>query len=197
MKFLILKEGDLLFYQTTKVMEKDGFDYIIAIITALGYLVALPLTIISIIKLIKKDEQKQEQINELINQTKELANHNTLYEKRIRMIHKPRLWSNGGSTMAYDSEWNIRIDNKGEEATITGIEIVGGDIENAAFLIHGLPYELDKGKSMLFSGRAINKNPNDMKLEIKVSYHDVEGYEYDTFFKWKGGGTTLLKTIEK
>ena len=78
MKFLILKEGDLLFYQTTKVMEKDGFDYIIAIMTALGYLVALPLTIISIIKLIKKDEQKQEQINELINQTKELANHNTL-----------------------------------------------------------------------------------------------------------------------
>lgn len=178
-------------------MEKDCFDYIIAIITALGSLVALPLTVISIVKLIKKDEQKQEQINELINQTKELANHNALYEKRIRMIHKPRLWSNGGSVMPFDEKWNIRIDNKGEEATITAIEIIGGDIKNATFLIHGLPYELDKGKSSVFTGQSLDKNPNDIELEIKVSYHDIEGYEYETYFKWKGGSSTLLRTIEK
>jgi hypothetical protein len=178
-------------------MEKDKFDYLIAIITALGSLVALPLTIISIIKLIKRDEQKQEQINELVKQTKELANHNTLYEKRIRMINKPRIWSNGGSVSPFENEWNIRIDNKGEEATITAVEITSGDIANASFLLHGFPFELDKGKSSVFTGRVANINPHDLELEIKVSYHDLEGYKYETFFKWKGGATGLIKTIEK
>jgi hypothetical protein len=172
------------------------YDYIIDGITMIGVLVTIVFTITSIRRLFKRDDQKQEQIDELINQTKELARHNALYEKRIRMIHKPRIWSNGGSTAAYDSEWSIRIDNKGEDATITSLDIIGGDAENAKFLIHGLPFELDKGKSCVFSGTCTEKNPNEIYLKIQVNYTDVEGYEYATIFDWKGGSTTLVETKE-
>jgi hypothetical protein len=175
---------------------KNTYDYAYDFLTGFGILLSAILSVISIRKLIKKDDQKQGQIDELINQTKELAKHNTLYERRIRMINKPRIISGGGTTAGYAEEWSIRLENKGENAIITNIEIIGGDKDHAVFLTNGLPYELDKGKTSLFSGRSIDKNPNQLYLQICVSYKDVEDYEYQAIFDWKGGGTTLIETKE-
>lgn len=175
---------------------KSNYDYLIDGITMFGILITVIFTLASIRRLFKRDDQKQEQIDELINQTTELAKHNALYERRIRMINKPRITSGGGTTAAYADEWTIRLENKGENAIITNIEIIGGDIENAVFLLHGLPYELDKGKNAMFSGRSIDKTPNKLYLQICVSYKDIEDYEYQAIFDWKGGGTTLVETKE-
>jgi hypothetical protein len=175
---------------------KSNYDFVIDGITILGILVTVAFTIASIRKLFKRDKQKQDQIDELINQTKELAKHNLLYERRIRMINKPRITSSGGTTAGYANEWSIRLENKGENALITNIEIIGGDMDHAMFLTNGLPYELDKGKTSQFSGRSIDKNPNQLYIQICVSYSDVEDYEYQTIFDWKGGGTALIENKE-
>jgi hypothetical protein len=175
---------------------KSNYDIVIDGITILGILITVTFTLLSIRKLFKRDEQKQEQIDELINQTKELAKHNLLYERRIRMINKPRITSSGGTTAGYADEWAIRLENKGENAILTNIEIIGGDIEHAMFLTNGLPYELDKGSSSLFAGKSIDKKPNKLYLQICVSYKDIEDYEYQAIFDWKAGGTTLIETKE-
>lgn len=175
---------------------KDGFDYTIEVVTLLGVLIAAVYTLMSIRKLFKKDEDKQAQIDELARQTAQLITSNKLYEKRIRMIHKPRIWSNGGNTFAAKNEWGISLDNKGEEAIITNVEIVGGDVEYASFKPMGRPFNLEKGGHSRYAGRVKDINPNDMELEIKVSYEDLEGYKYESYFKWKGGATSHIKTIE-
>jgi hypothetical protein len=175
---------------------KNIYDYCFDAISILGILLTVIYTFIAIRKLFKRDEQKQEQINELIKHTQQLAKHNNLYEKRIRMLNKPRIWSNGGSVDPFNNEWDISIDNKGEEAKIIDIIIVGGDIKHAEFYPHALPWDLEKGNNIRFKGKSIKKNPHDLFLKIKLSYFDVEGYEYESFFDWKAGATILTETKE-
>jgi hypothetical protein len=179
-----------------KTQGKSKFDYTLQVVTLISAIVVTIFTLLSIRKLFKKDKDKQAQIDELARQTGQLSKTNQLYEKRLRLIHKPRIWSNGGRVSPSKEQWSISLDNKGEEATITNIDIISGDMENAVFLIHALPYELGKGDQSLFTGRSIGKNPNDIELIIKVSYHDIEGYNYEAIFKWKGGATSLLETKE-
>lgn len=75
---------------------KDLFDYTLGIVTIFGAIIAAVYTWKSIKKLFKRDEQKDEQIRELAAQTAEIIKQTALQEKRIRMLVKPRLWTNGG-----------------------------------------------------------------------------------------------------
>ncbi|MEY3500121.1 MAG: hypothetical protein RL308_1790 [Bacteroidota bacterium] len=175
---------------------KSNYDYTYDFITGLGIVITAILSVISIRKLIKKDEQKQEQISELINQTKELTKHNTLYEKRLKLLTKPRLIASSGTIAPYSGEWSINVRNKGEDTTITKLEIVGGDVDKALFLLHGLPHELNKGQVATFTGSCVDIEMNKLTLLIKLSHEDLELNQYESYFEFKGGSTNLIETKE-
>lgn len=175
---------------------KSNYDYLMDSITILGIIVTVVFTIASIRKLFKRDDQKQEQINELINQTKELSKYNALYEKRLKLLTKPRLIASSGTITPYSGEWSINIRNKGEDTTITKLEIVGGDTSNALFLLHGLPYELNKGQMTTFQGRCVDIEMKKLTLTIKLSHEDLELNQYESYFEFKDGSTNLIETKE-
>lgn len=178
------------------IPEKDNLETIGLWVAIIAGIITLIYTLVSIRKLFSKNEDAEKQIAELIKQTAELVNHNKLYEKRIRMLVKPRIWSNGGNVFPAKNEWGISIDNKGEEAVIDSITVIGGDVANAKFKLYGFPMNIEKGGHLRITGESISKNPNDIQLTISIKYRDLEDYGYETTFNWKGGATTFLETKE-
>lgn len=114
-------------------------------------------------------------------------------EKRLRLMVKPRLWSNGGGYRGYENTWHMNISNKGESCVIDSIKQVdGNDIE-----FHNREgTEIEKDNSIILNGSTKNKHPKDTWFQLCIEYHDQGDYKYESIFSWNGGKVKLLETKE-
>ncbi len=180
--------------------EKSDLDIFSSWAIIIGGLAGLVGAFIAFYQLFKRDKNKEKQIGELIKQTTEfskqtgeLIKQNKLNEKRLRMIVKPRVWSNGGGWS--NGRINIQIDNRGELCFYDGYEILEGD--KLDFTKWSTPINLDKEKTIKLTAPTIEKKNDEISFNIKIFYHDQENFKYETIFEWKGGRVRHLETIEK
>jgi len=180
---------------TTISPSKEGVELFGLWAAIIGGIAAFIAVGISFYQLFKKDKEKQAQINELANQTAELTKQTKLFEKRIRMAVRPGIWFNSSGRRAYEAEFNVDVDNRGEIALLDKIEFLEGDqvtIRNWNNAI--IPIE--KGGTIKITGNYGSLNPDTMNFKFKILYHDREGYRYETIYEWKGGGARILETKE-
>lgn len=177
-----------------KTQGKDNFEYFVDIVTILGIIIAAIYTLSSFKKLFKRDEQKDEQIRELSAQTAQIIRQNELYEKRIRMLVKPRLWTNGGGFSGSDGEIYITLNNRGYLCFIDSW--VPFDSEDVVFVEWKDPIEIDNGGRTYLRGQALHKHPKDIYFKLKITYRDQEENTYESIFDWQSGNTSLLSTKE-
>ncbi len=177
-----------------KTQDKETFEYVVDIITIIGVIIAAVYTLSSFKKLFKRDEQKDEQIRELSAQTAQIIRQNELYEKRIRMLVKPRLWTNGGGYSGHDGEVNITINNRGHLCFIDSWTPF--DSEDVVFIEWKDPIEIDNGGRTILRGQALHKHPKDIYFKLKVIYRDQEENTYESIFDWRSGSTSLISTKE-
>ncbi len=78
-------------------------------IGAILAIVTIIYTLIQLNKLLKNDNELQSQINELVKL-------NSLFEKRLRMSVKPRLYISNVMSAGYNHEISISVKNRGERA---------------------------------------------------------------------------------
>ncbi len=172
---------------------KDWFDYSLGIITIIGAIVTLIYTLKSIRKLFEKDEQRQEQIEELAAQTQQLIVQNALFERRIRMQVKPRIWSNGGGTRKGNMV-HISLDNRGEFCYFESVEQIDGD--KIEWNDWKQPVALTNEKPIRLTGTSVEKAAQKAEFRIKTLFSDLEGYKYEVVFHWKEGRPTLESSTE-
>lgn len=144
-------------------------------------------TLIQFKKLMKNDNELQSQINELVRL-------NSLFEKRLRMSVKPRLWTNGSGYNGTDYTIHIKINNRGERAFYKGFEVLEG---NNTFWIQEWNQDItiEKDKYIQLSGRTFG-HPREANFKIKINYSDDENYQYQTVIRWSEGRVRFLETIE-
>lgn len=171
---------------------KDLFDYTLGIVTIFGAIIAAVYTWKSIKKLFKRDEQKDEQIRELAAQTAEIIKQTALQEKRIRMLVKPRLWTNGGG---YDADSTVRviINNRGHMCSLNSWGVIEGD--NVVFVQWKEPMEIDNGEFKTLTGTP-EEHPKNIRFVLLVKYSDQEGYEYESTFEYNKGSVQIIETKE-
>lgn len=145
-------------------------------------------TFIQLNSLLKNDNELQSQINELVKL-------NSLFEKRLRMLVKPRLWSNGSGYRGGDQTINIKINNRGERAYYKGFEILEGE-GTFSFQEWDQDIVIEKDKHIQLSGRTFG-NPRDAGFKIKINYSDDENYQYQSIIEWSNPGRArIIETIE-
>jgi hypothetical protein len=177
---------------SVKTQGKDNFEYFVDIVTILGVIIAAIYTLSSFKKLFKRDEQKDEQIRELSAQTAEIIKQTKLQEKRIRMLAKPRLWTNGGG---YDADGTVRvmINNRGHLCFLNSWGVIEGD--NVVFVQWKDPMEIDNGEFKTLTGTP-EEHPKNIRFVLLVSYTDQEGYEYESTFEYNKGSVQIIETKE-
>jgi hypothetical protein len=173
---------------------KDGFDYFLGVTTIIGVIITVGFTFLSIKKLFEKDEHKEAQIQELSNQTSQLIKQNELFEKRIRMSVKPRIWCNGGGYSGHDYGIKVDISNRGELCFITSFEVLSGD--EVEFTSWEDKVGIKKDKNLMIHGTSLKKHPKDVEFKMKVCYSDIEGYKYESIISWKKGSGDVIDTKE-
>lgn len=144
-------------------------------------------TLIQLKKLLKNDNELQSQINELVRL-------NTLFEKRLRMSVKPRIWKNHSGYNGTDYTFHIQLNNRGERAFYKGFEVLKGE---GTFWIQKWNQDItiEKGKYIQLSGRTF-QHPRDSYFKIKISYYDDENYQYETVIEWDKSKVRFLETKE-
>lgn len=179
----------------TIVDPLQGLDVLGFWITMLGGVAGVIAVAISFYQLFKKDTDKQRQINELANQTAELIKQNKLFEKRIKMMVKPRLWTNTSSHNDYERSFSIGIDNRGELAFVDDFEIIEGHRANVNKF--GGPVTLLKDGSIKLTGSTDGSVlPSKMEFKLRLRYRDQENYRYETVFHWSRGSAKIMETAE-
>jgi len=108
------------------------------------------------------------------------------------MAIKPRLFSAGGGYSGSDWTISIRIENKGELATITQLQVIKG--EGVSLQAINPPLYLENGKRISFSGRTSKTHPMNTFFKFKIEYKDKENNSYESIFEWNGGRTQILET---
>jgi hypothetical protein len=143
-------------------------------------------------KLFKRDEQKDEQIRELSAQTAEIIKQTNLQEKRIRMLVKPHLWTNGGG---YDADGTVRviINNRGHLCFLNSWSVIEGD--NVVFIQWKDPMEIDNGEFKTLTGTP-EEHPKNIRFVLLVKYMDQEGYVYESTFEYNKGSVQIIETKE-
>ena len=178
-------DGDFVVHTITEpitLLEQTAlFIGIIAGIATLIY------TLWQLNKLLKNDNELQGQIDELIKL-------NQLFERRLRMTVKPRLWSNSSGSRGSDYTFHIQIDNRGERAFYKGYEVLEGE---GAFEIYTWNQDIliEKDKYIRLTG-STSQHPLHSNFKIKILYSDDEGYNYETIIEWNNGSVRFLETIE-
>ncbi len=187
------------------IPEKAGLDVFASYAAIFGGLAAIIGAFIAFYQLFKRDRNKEAQIAELVNQTTEFSSQTAelikqtkINEKRLRMLVKPYLWSNGGGNevdTSYSNNITMSLDNRGELCFYDDYEILEGDELN--FQRWNRPIEIEKDKNIKLSAPMAEKSLDNTNFKIKVFYHDQEDFKYEAIFEFKGGATKLLETIEK
>jgi len=180
--------------------EKSGLDVFASYAAIFGGLAAIIGALIAFYQLFKRDKNKEKQIAELVkqttefsNQTAELIKQTKINEKRLRMLVKPYIWSNGGGGVG--GNIIMYLDNRGELCFYDDYKIIDGD--EVEFERWNRPMEIEKDDSIKLSAPMIDKSLDNTNFKIKVFYHDQEDFKYEAIFEFKGGATKLLETIEK
>ncbi|MFK7832098.1 MAG: hypothetical protein AB8B52_02365 [Winogradskyella sp.] len=151
-------------------------------------IVTIIYTLIQLNKLLKNDNELQSQINELVKL-------NNLFERRLRMSVKPRLWSNGSGMNRIKQDFYIQFDNRGQIAYYTGCEILEGE-ENIS-KIENWNQDIPILTNDYIRLPGISKiDPQALYFRIKIFYYDMEKYEYETVIEWNKGKVRFLETIE-
>lgn len=118
-----------------------------------------------------------------------------LEEQRLRLLTKPRIWTNGGGYRGTEKEIKVSIDNRGELCYVDDFEIVEGDQVNLRKWKQ--PVTLVKDGNIYITGILEGDIwPKDAKFKLRLDYHDQENYHYQSIIQWTGGSTRLLETIE-
>lgn len=185
--------------------KKSDLDIFSSWAAIIGGLAAIVGALIAFYQLFKRDNNKEKQIDELVNQTaefskqtEELIKQTKINEKRLRMLAKPYLWSNGGGSVVDKDRVttiSMNLNNRGELCFYDDYEIIEGD--NIKFQRWNRPIEIEKDKHITLTAPMPNKVLDDILFNIKVFYHDQEDFKYEAVFEFKGGATKLLETIEK
>lgn len=117
-------------------------------------------------------------------------------EQKLRLIVKPRIWSNGGGYRGYERIINISIDNRGELCYVDDFEVIEGDEINLNKW--NTPITLAKDGHIRITGDIVDpeKHPREVSFQIRLEYHDQENYMYETVIQWIGGVTKVLYTKE-
>ncbi len=175
---------------TVKVIlpEKSNLEAFSTWAIIIGGLAGLAGAIAAFSQLFNKDKIKEKQINELINQTKEIKEQTRINQARLRMLVKPRIWSNGGGRVG--GRLIMDIDNRGELGFYDGYAIIEGD--GVAFERWNKPVDIEKDGGIKLTAPDIDKNLDDIQFRIKIFYHDQENFKYNTIFDWKGGAVTFI-----
>ena len=144
-------------------------------------------TLWQINKLLKNDNELQGQIDELVKL-------NSLFEKRLRMSVKPKLWTNGSGYNGTDYTVHIVVNNRGQRAFYKGFEILEGE---GSFWLQEWNQDIviEKDKHIQLSGHTTG-HPKDTYFKIKINYSDDENYLYQTIIEWDNGKVRFLETIE-
>lgn len=144
-------------------------------------------TFIQLKKLLKNDSELQSQIDELVKLNK-------LFEKRLRMSVKPRLWTNGSGFNGTDYTIHIVMNNRGQRAFYKGFEILEGE---GSFWLQEWNQDIviEKDNHIQLSGYTTG-HPKDTYFKIKINYSDDENYLYQTIIEWDNGKVRFLETIE-
>jgi len=166
--------------------EKSNLEIFSTWAIIIGGLAGLAGAFVAFWQLFRKDKIKERQIEELIKQTR-------INQARLRMLVKPRIWSNGGGWV--NERIGIDINNRGELGFYDGYEILEGD--KLEFSVWRRPIDIEKDGQIKLTAPFIQKAPKDVFFRIKIFYHDQENFNYETIFDWKGGVVTFVETIEK
>ncbi len=141
--------------------------------------------------------------NYLIELSKTVTNQNApaddriveLERDRLRLMVKPRIWSNGGGFKGQERSINISVDNRGELCYVDDFEIIEGDQIDLYKWDQSIT--LDKNGHIRITGTIIgDKHPKEVQFRIRIDYHDQENYRYQSVIEWIGGTTKVIETID-
>jgi hypothetical protein len=149
-------------------------------------IITIVYTFIAIRKLLTNDKQLQSQINELVNLNK-------LFERRLRMSIKPRIYIDSCGTAGHTREVHFNLKNRGELCYYDGYEFIEGDL--VEFTEWPNSVTIEKDARIIITGRCLNKHPTDVVFKIKVFYHDQEDFKYESIIEWNIAAR-LTETIE-
>lgn len=156
-------------------------------IASIAAVITIVYTLFALKKLLSKDEQLQSQINELVNLNK-------LFERRLRMIVKPRLIINGTGTMGKEKTFTIYIHNLGEVAYYKGFEMVEGS-ENISINKWKVDVPIYKGQQIVLGGH-FRGDPKELYFKFIIKYYDAEKYNYESLIEWNGDKKSIIETRE-
>lgn len=115
-------------------------------------------------------------------------------EKKLRLSVMPNLWTNGGGYNGSTGEFNIDLNNKGEDASLQQFINHSQDviIDNTS-----LPHELGKGNSRKIFGRQKGeKHIQHCNIDVDVIYLDKLKNKYCSKIKGTGMNIKIVDTEE-
>lgn len=130
----------------------------------------------------------QVQDNEAMLRLKEIE------EKKLKLSVKPNLWLNGVGYNVTDGQFQIDLNNKGEDAKLLDFVLNSNDV-----ILHNehLPWNLEKGERRYIFGQKIGeKHIKDMEYEIDVIYEDKLENKYSIKIKGVGSVAKITEVNE-
>lgn len=163
--------------------EKDAWDIIGIIAAIVAAFTAIIGSYIAIRQLIRKDQEKQNQLDELRSQTNQLIKQNELHEKRIRLTVQPDIWSNGHGIRPYENRITVDVNNRGNIAFVDEIVLSEGHGVRVHNWNQTIPIEKD-GRIIVQCEYDDDIQKEDLDFKFIVKYYDQGAYRYETKFHW-------------
>jgi len=105
-------------------------------------------------------------------------------DQKLKLRVKPILWLNGAGYSALDGTLRININNKGEEAQITNLELKSDDINLQE---NKMPFSIEKRGNVNICGiRKSHKHIKDCVYKIEIFFEDKLQNKYLTTFNGIG-----------
>lgn len=156
-----------------------------AIVQAIAAIIAVPGAIAAFVQLFMRDQQKQEQIDELVQQTKALNNQVDVLGEQLFLTYRPFIKHNGGGFRPERAECEIDLENHGRPAILTDIEYVDGD--DFSIITRTKGYELNKENQLVLLARLTEqKSLNEINFKVRVCYKDLRGVKYELVIQFYG-----------
>jgi hypothetical protein len=118
-----------------------------------------------------------------------------LEERRLRLMVKPRIWSNGGGYRGLERIINVSVDNRGELCYVDNFVVISGD--EIDLYKWEAAVTLPKDGSIRITGTIVSeKHPRDVEFRLRIFYRDQENNRYETVIDWRNATTRVIETIE-
>ena len=166
--------------------KKDWFDYSVGTVAVLGGVFALIYTILSIKKILKKSEESNDLLNELVAQ-------NNILARNLKLKVMPRLWLKGGIQNAA-GDFQVHVHNDGETWLIHEVKNINNDQVTLRQQTYPIKLIKDDVKAILFhfSGSDLN----DLIFEFELHYKDLELNQYSLKIERNKGKCKVLEELE-